>query len=120
LGNLFKKINKQILGCKLFINHLFSAKRRTQMTLDDLEEIAIKSGLRKSKKNWYASQAQLEQFANSMLAEFRQIATDRLITSIKKAADYEREQCAKVAEMAWFNGIELEQVASAIRERKDA
>ena len=90
------------------------------MTLDDLEEIAIKSGLRKSKKNWYASQAQLEQFANSMLAEFRQIATDRLITSIKKAADYGREQCAKVAEMAWFNGIELEQVASAIRERKDA
>lgn len=89
------------------------------MTLDDLEEIAIKSGLRKSKKNWYASQSELEKFANNMLAEFRQIARDQLITSIKKAADYEREQCAKVAEMAWFNGMEQDHIANAIRERVD-
>lgn len=90
------------------------------MTLDDLEEVALKSGLRKSKKNWYASQAQLEQFANSMLAEFKQIAREQLITSIKKAADYEREQCAKVAEMAWFDGIEQEHIAGAIRKRAEA
>lgn len=89
------------------------------MTLDDLEEIATKSGLRKTKKNWYGTQSQLEQFANNMLAEFRQIARNQLITSIKKAADYEREQCAKVAEMAWFNGMEQDTIAKAIRERVD-
>ena len=89
------------------------------MTLDDLEEVAVKSGLRKTKKNWYGTQSQLEQFANNMLADFRQIARDQLITSIKKAADYEREQCAKVAEMAWFNGIDQDHIANAIRKRTD-
>ena len=89
------------------------------MTLDDLIEVATKSGLRKTKKNWYGTQLQLEQFANNMLAEFRQIARDQLITSIKKAADYEREQCAKVAEMAWFNGIDQDHIANAIRKRTD-
>jgi len=89
------------------------------MTLDDIEEVALKCGMRKTKKNWWASQAQLELFANNMLSEFKQIARDQLITSIKKAADYEREQCAKIAEMAWFNGIEQDHIANAIRERAD-
>jgi hypothetical protein len=89
------------------------------MTLDDIEEVALKCGMRKTKKNWWASQAQLELFANNMLSEFKQIARDQLITSIKKAADYEREQCAKVAEMAWFNGIEQDHIANEIRKRAD-
>jgi hypothetical protein len=54
-----------------------------------------------------------------MLEEFKQVARDQLIQSIKKAAEYEREQCAKVAEMAWFEGMEQEDIAKAIRERAD-
>ena len=73
----------------------------------------------KNQKNWSATEAQLELFANNLLEEFRGIARDQLIQSIKRAADYEREQCAKVAEMSWFKGIEQEDIASAIRERAD-
>ena len=87
------------------------------MTLDDLEEVALKCGMEKTKKHWSATELQLEQFANNLLEEFRGIVRDQLIQSIKRAADYEREQCAKVAEMAWFEGMEQEDIAKAIRER---
>ena len=87
------------------------------MTLDDLEEMALKCGMVKTKKNWSATDLQLEQFVNNLLEEFRGIARDQLVQSIKRAADYEREQCAKVAEMAWFEGMEQEDIAKAIRER---
>ena len=87
------------------------------MTLDDLEEVALKCGMLRTKNNWLATELQLEQFANNLLEEFRGIARDQLIQSIKRAADYEREQCAKVAEMAWFEGMEQEDIAKAIRER---
>jgi len=89
------------------------------MTLDDLEEVALKCGMVRTKKNWSATESQLECFANNLLEEFREIARDQLIQSIKRAADYEREQCAKVAEMSWFKGIEQEDIANAIRERAD-
>lgn len=89
------------------------------MTLDDLQEVALKCGLVKTKKNWSATEQQLEQFANSLLDNFKQIARDQLIQSIKRAADYEREQCAKVAEMAWFNGMDQDHIANAIRKRSD-
>ena len=89
------------------------------MTLDDLEEVAYKCGMARNNKNWLATEAQLEQFANNLLEEFRGIARDQLVQSIKRAADYEREQCAKVAEMCWFKGIEQEDIANAIRERAD-
>jgi len=89
------------------------------MTLDDLEEVALKCGMVKTKKNWSATEAQLECFANNLLEEFREIARNQIVQSIKKAADYEREQCAKVAEMSWFKGIEQEDIANAIRERAD-
>ena len=87
------------------------------MTLDDLEEVAYKCGMARNNKGWLATEAQLEQFANNLLEEFRGIARDQLVQSIKRAADYEREQCAKVAEMAWFEGMEQEDIAKAIRER---
>ena len=87
------------------------------MTLDDLEEVALKCGMARNNKSWLATEAQLEQFANNLLEEFRGIARDQLVQSIKRAADYEREQCAKVAEMAWFEGMEQEDIAKAIRER---
>jgi hypothetical protein len=89
------------------------------MTLDDLEEVALKCGMAKTNKNWSATQAQLEQFANNLLDDFKSIARDQLIQSIKRAADYEREQCAKVAEMAWFSGMEQDHIAKAIRDRAD-
>ena len=89
------------------------------MTLDDLEEVALKCGMVRTKKNCSSTEAQLELFANNLLEEFRGSARDQLIQSIKRAADYEREQCAKVAEMSWFKGIEQEDIASAIRERAD-
>lgn len=87
------------------------------MTLDDLVEMALKCGMVKTQKNWSATETQLEYFANNLLEEFKQIARDQLIQSIKKTAEYEREQCAKVAEMAWFEGMEQEDIAKAIRER---
>lgn len=87
------------------------------MTLDDLIEMALKCGMVKTQKNWSATETQLEYFANNLLEEFKQIARDQLIQSIKKATEYEREQCAKVAEMAWFEGMEQEDIAKAIRER---
>jgi len=89
------------------------------MTLDDIEEVALKCGMAKTNKNWSATQAQLEQFANNLLDDFKSIARDQLIQSIKRAADYEREQCAKVAEMAWFSGMEQDHIAKAIRDRAD-
>jgi hypothetical protein len=89
------------------------------MTLDDLKEVALKCGLTKTNKNWSATEMQLEQFANNLLDDFKAIARDQLIQSIKRAADYEREQCAKVAEMAWFNGMEQDHIANAIRGRAD-
>jgi len=73
--------------------------------------------MEKTKKHWSATELHLEQFANNLLEEFRGIARDQLVQSIKRAADYEREQCAKVAEMAWFEGMEQEDIAKAIRER---
>ena len=87
------------------------------MTLDDLEEMALRCGMVKTKKIWSATEMQLEYFTNNLLEEFKQMARNQLIQSIKKTAEYEREQCAKVAEMAWFEGMEQEDIAKAIRER---
>lgn len=89
------------------------------MTLDDLEEMALKCGMVKTKKIWSATEMQLEYFTNNLLEEFKQMARNQLIQSIKKTAEYEREQCAKIAEMAWFEGMEQEDIAKAIRERAD-
>ena len=73
----------------------------------------------KTNKNWSATETQFECFTNNFLEEFKGIARDQLVKSIKRAADYEREQCAKVAEMAWFNGMEQDHIANAIRDRAD-
>ena len=89
------------------------------MTLDDLKEVAKECGMINTNKNWSATETQLEQFANSLLEDFKGIARDQLIQSIKRAADYEREQCAKVAEMAWFNGMDQDHIANAIRDRAE-
>jgi len=89
------------------------------MTLDDIEEVALKCGMVKTNKKWSATENQFECFTNNFLEEFKGIARDQLVKSIKRAADYEREQCAKVAEMAWFNGMEQDHIANAIRGRAD-
>jgi hypothetical protein len=89
------------------------------MTLDDIEEVALKCGMVKTNKKWLATETQFECFTNNFLEEFKGIARDQLVKSIKRAADYEREQCAKVAEMAWFNGMEQDHIANAIRGRAD-
>ena len=89
------------------------------MTLDDIEEVALKCGMVKTNKTWSATDAQFQCFTNNFLEEFKGIARDQLVKSIKRAADYEREQCAKIAEMAWFNGMEQDHIANAIRGRAD-
>jgi hypothetical protein len=89
------------------------------MTLDDIEEVALKCGMVKANKKWSATETQFECFTNNFLEEFKGIARDQLVKSIKRAADYEREQCAKIAEMAWFNGMEQDHIANAIRGRAD-
>jgi len=89
------------------------------MTLDDIEEVALKCGMVKTNKTWSATDAQFQCFTTNFLEEFKGIARDQLVKSIKRAADYEREQCAKIAEMAWFNGMEQDHIANAIRGRAD-
>jgi hypothetical protein len=89
------------------------------MTLDDIEEVALKCGMVKTNKTWSATDTQFQCFTNNFLEEFKGIARDQLVKSIKRAADYEREQCAKIAEMAWFNGMEQDHIANAIRGRAD-
>jgi hypothetical protein len=89
------------------------------MTLDDIEEVALKCGMVKTNKTWSATETQFQCFTNNFLEEFKGIARDQLVKSIKRAADYEREQCAKIAEMAWFNGMEQDHIANAIRGRAD-
>jgi len=91
------------------------------MTPDDLQEVAAKVGMVKTlggitKPLWMASDAQLQAFAKEIIADVKQSASEYVVRAIKKAAEYEREQCARLAEI---EGMAQSDIARSIRERRD-
>ena len=73
------------------------------MTREDLIVLATNCGMVKTpprgfKPLWLASDAQLEAFANAIITEVKQNASEFMVKAIKKAVEYEREECAKLAE----------------------
>jgi chloramphenicol O-acetyltransferase len=89
------------------------------MTQDDMEELARRVGIIKTKTDlikplWTASDRQLMDFSQSIIANVKQNASEFMVRAIKKAVEYEREQCAKVAEI---EGMTQENIARVIRER---
>jgi hypothetical protein len=97
------------------------------MTRDDLQELAMGVGMVKTpqgmiKPLWMASEAQLEAFAQAIIKDVKQSASEYVVQAIKKAVEYEREQCARACEAAgdgepgvWAGGTHA--CAQAIRER---
>lgn len=65
---------------------------------------------------WMASDDQLMAFAKVIVADVKQSASEFVVQAIKKAVDYEREQCAKIASVA---GITDRDIVRQIRERAD-
>ena len=89
------------------------------MTPDDLQEVAAKVGMVKTpqgqiKPLWLASDAQLMAFAAEINKNIKQSASEYVVQAIKKAVEYEREECAKIASVA---GITDRDIARQIRER---
>ena len=85
------------------------------MTQDDLNEIAQRIGMvktpqRQLKPLWMASDKQLMTLAQTIISEVKQNASEFMVKAIKKAVEYEREECAKLAEG---------EAARLIRERND-
>ena len=94
------------------------------MTREDLIILATNCGMVKTpprdfKPLWLASDAQLEAFANAIISEVKQNASEFMVKAIKKAVEYEREECAKVCENMERNGawITKEEAAETIRSR---
>lgn len=89
------------------------------MTRDDLHEVAQKVGMVKTpqgtfKPVWMASDDQLMAFAKVIVADVKQSASEFVVQAIKKAVDYEREQCAQLADI---EGMTRKDIQRTIRER---
>jgi len=99
------------------------------MTQDDLNEIAQRIGMVKTpqgmiKPFWMASDKQLMTLAQTIISEVKQSASEYVVQAIKKAVEYEREQCARACEAAgegepgvWAGGTHA--CAQAIRGRSN-
>jgi len=91
------------------------------MKREDLIVLATNCGMVKTppsqiKPLWLASDAQLEAFAQAIIKEVKQNASEFMVTAIKKAVEYERAECAKIASQA---GITDRDIARQIRERAE-
>lgn len=89
------------------------------MTPDDLIDVATEVGMVKTQSDlikplWTASDKQLMDFAKVIIGDVKQSASEFVVAAIKKAVEYEREQCAKVAEI---EGMTQEDIARVIRAR---
>ena len=93
------------------------------MTREDLIVLATNCGMVKTpprdfKPLWLASDAQLEAFANAIITEVKQNASEFMVKAIKKAVEYEREECAKVCEQVPDDDLYMgKQYADQIRAR---
>ena len=68
-------------------------------------ELAKKCGMTKTPQTtiqplWLASDLQLEAFAHTIVYSVKQSASEYVVQAIKKAVEYEREQCARLCEQA--------------------
>lgn len=87
------------------------------MTNEQIEELAHKLGMIGTdtyNKFWTASTKQLKEFAETIIQDVKQSASEMMIQAIKKTAEYERGECAKLADYAGSK-----EAAKAIREREN-
>ena len=89
------------------------------MTREDIENLALGVGMIRTqgdliKPLWTASDAQLAKMVETVVAEVKQSASEYVVRAIKKAVEYERAECAKIADYAGNQDL-----AKAIRERND-
>ena len=88
------------------------------MTREDIENLALGVGMIRMdldgvKPLWTASNAQLAKMVETVVAEVKQSASEYVVRAIKKAVEYERAECAKLA------GYVSKEAAKSIRERED-
>ena len=88
------------------------------MTREDIEHLALSVGMIRMdldgvKPLWTASNAQLCKLVETVVAEVKQSASEYVVRAIKKAVEYERAECAKLA------GYVSKEAAKSIRERED-
>lgn len=84
-----------------------------------LQELAEKVGMAKTAGDviqpmYVSSSSQLQAFAAAIIAEVKQSASEVLVRAIKKAVEYERAECAKIADWA-----DAKEVSRNIRTRGD-
>jgi hypothetical protein len=88
------------------------------MTREDIENLALGVGMIRMdldgvKPLWTASNAQLAKMVETVVAEVKQSASEYVVRAIKKAVEYERAECAKLA------GYVSKEAAKSIREREN-
>ena len=88
------------------------------MNREDIENLAsgvgmIRMDLDGVKPLWTASNAQLGKLVETVVAEVKQRASEYVVRAIKKAVEYERAECAKLA------GYVSKEAAKSIREREN-
>jgi hypothetical protein len=88
------------------------------MTREDIENLALGVGMIRMdldgvKPLWTASNAQLAKMVETVVAEVKQSASEYVVRAIKKAVEYERAECAKLASYI------SKEAAKSIRERED-
>ena len=88
------------------------------MTREDIENLALGVGMIRMdldgvKPLWTASDAQLGKLVETVVSEVKQSASEYVVRAIKKAVEYERAECAKLASYV------SKEAAKSIREREN-
>jgi hypothetical protein len=88
------------------------------MNREDIENLALGVGMIRMdldgvKPLWTASNAQLGKLVETVVSEVKQSASEYVVRAIKKAVEYERAECAKLA------GYVSNEAAKSIREREN-
>ena len=89
------------------------------MTKDDVQSLAQGVGMVRTESDlikplWTASDSQLQKMIEIVIQDVKQSASEIMVKAIKKAAAYERGECAKLADYA-----DQKELAKQIRERED-
>jgi len=88
------------------------------MTREDIEHLALSVGMIRMdldgvKPLWTASEAQIAKMLEVVIGDVKQSASEVMVKAIKKAVQYERAECAKLASYV------SKEAAKSIRERED-
>ena len=88
------------------------------MNREELETLAQNCGMIQTNSNgiklWTTSTNQLGRMLEGVVKEVKQSASETLLRAIKKTAEYERSECAKLADYAGN-----QELAKQIRSRSD-